>query len=87
MGRRFGDTWDVSWELVGQRGAPDFNGDWVAGYGVNNLRATFRPQQGLWEGVEIRLGVENVLNKFYKPNLSTRQAPGRNVKLTVSKLF
>lgn len=87
VGRRFGDTWDVSWELVAQRGAPDFNGAHVAGYGVNNLRATFRPQSGIWEGVEVRLGVENILNQYYKPNLSTRQAPGRNVKLTVSKVF
>ena len=54
---------------------------------VRNLRTTWRPQDGVLRGAELRVGVENLFDKEYTPHLSTRVAPGRNVKLTVAKTF
>ena len=59
--------------------------DIKAGFGVHNLRATYKPQSGMLEGAEIRFGIENVLDKSYTGRLSTRPAPGRNIKLTLAK--
>ncbi|WP_317960865.1 TonB-dependent receptor domain-containing protein [Phaeobacter inhibens] len=88
VGKRFNDTLDLSWEVVAAESTNAINGSGpLPGYGVNNLRATFRPQNGMLEGAEIRLGVENVFDKQYQTQLSTRAAAGRNFKLTVSKTF
>ncbi len=88
VGKRFNDTLDLSWEVVAAESTNAINGSGpLPGYGVNNLRATFRPQNGMLEGTEIRLGVENVFDKQYQTQLSTRAAAGRNFKLTVSKTF
>lgn len=88
LGKRFGPAWDVSWELVGATGVTDSDGDRTPGYGVNNLRTTYRPQAGgIWEDTEIRLSVENVLDKEFTPYLSTRPSPGRNFKVSLAKTF
>ncbi|MCV6584015.1 MAG: TonB-dependent receptor plug domain-containing protein [Marinibacterium sp.] len=87
VGKRFNETWDVSWEIVGNQGVTEGNGDRTAGFGVNNLRATYRPQGDVWQGAELRLGVENIFNQDYQPYLSTRPAPGRNFKITLAKTF
>ncbi|MEX0284731.1 MAG: TonB-dependent receptor [Paracoccaceae bacterium] len=87
LGKRFGDAWDLSWEFVGNRGVTDSNGARTPGFGINNLRATYRPQNGVWQGAEIRVGIENAFDHDYTPFLSTRPAPGRNVKLTLAKTF
>ncbi|WP_299887959.1 TonB-dependent receptor [uncultured Ruegeria sp.] len=87
VGKRFGETLDVSWELFGARSGIDSSGDPVAGYGVNTLRATYQPQEGAFQGFEVRAGVENIFDKNYLPNLSTRNSPGRNFKLTLAKTF
>ncbi|WP_424830449.1 TonB-dependent receptor domain-containing protein [Ruegeria sp.] len=87
LGKRFGETLDISWELFGAKSGFNSSGDRVAGYGVNTLRATYLPQEGALEGFEIRAGVENILDKNYLTSLSTRNAPGRNFKLTIAKTF
>ncbi|WP_170465106.1 TonB-dependent receptor domain-containing protein [Ruegeria arenilitoris] len=87
VGKRFGETLDVSWELFGAKSGTDSSGDPVAGYGVNTLRATYLPQEGVFQGFEVRAGVENIFDKNYLPNLSTRNSPGRNFKLTLAKTF
>ncbi|UWR47036.1 TonB-dependent receptor domain-containing protein [Phaeobacter inhibens] len=88
VGKRFNNTFDLSWELVAAESTNAINGSGpIAGYGVNNLRATYRPQRGLLEGTEIRFGVENAFDKQYQTQLSTRAAAGRNFKLTASKTF
>ncbi|WP_282121495.1 TonB-dependent receptor domain-containing protein [Ruegeria atlantica] len=87
VGKRFGETLDVSWELFGAKSGADSSGDPVAGYGVNTLRATYLPQEGAFQGFEVRAGVENIFDKNYLPNLSTRNSPGRNFKLTLAKTF
>jgi hemoglobin/transferrin/lactoferrin receptor protein len=88
VGKRFNETLDLSWEVVAAKGTNALNGSGpIAGYGVNNLRATYRPQTGVLQGTEIRFGVENIFDKQYQTQLSTRAAAGRNFKLAVAKTF
>lgn len=89
FGKRWNETVDLSWEVVHAADKRDSSGATLADSTVHNLRATFRPQTGLLDGTEIRVGVENVFDLQYNGHLSspTRPAPGRNIKLTLSKLF
>ncbi|MTI02914.1 TonB-dependent receptor [Roseibium sp. RKSG952] len=87
LGKRFGETLDVSWEILGAKAVQTNGRTLAAGYGVNTLRATYLPQEGVLEGFEFRVGIENILDKNYLPYLSTRNAPGRNFKLTLAKTF
>jgi len=86
LGQRFGEALDLSWEMVAARGET-YEGARTPGYAVHNLRATWAPQEGWLEGAELRLGIENAGDRDYTPYLATRPAPGRNVKLTLSKTF
>jgi len=86
LGQRFGESFDVSWEIVAVDEA-DRNGSTTDGHTTHNLRGTYRPQNGLLAGTEIRVGVENVGDEFYTPLLATRPMPGRNFKLSLSRLF
>lgn len=86
LGRKW-DRWlDVSWEVVADRGM-DRSVTPSTGYGVHNLRATYRPESGFLEGTEFRVGIENLFDREYTPALATRTAMGRNLKFTVSKTF
>lgn len=87
LGKRFNDSVDVSWEMAAAGSTVGIGNVPLAGYGVHNLRATFRPQSGIWKGVEVRAGIENIFDRTYQTQLSSRVAPGRNFKLTVSKTF
>ena len=87
IGKKFGNEFDLSWELVGNRRYDEDPTDVSAGFGVSNLRATYIPQAGIMEGTEIRFSVENVFDKTYQPRLSTRNATGRNYLLSISKSF
>ncbi|MFC4216066.1 TonB-dependent receptor domain-containing protein [Pseudophaeobacter arcticus] len=83
VGKRLGEAWDLSWEqVVAENGSRNYGG-----YGVSNLRATYRPQSGALQGAEIRLGIENAFDRQYKPNLATEYKTGRNFKLTLAKSF
>lgn len=86
MGKKFGKELDVSWEVVANASV-NTNAATSAGFGIHNLRATYIPQSGALKDTQIRLGVENIFDRDYTPHLSTRPAPGRNVKLTLSRLF
>lgn len=87
IGRRFDSRWDVSWEMVANRRVTDTQGNETPGFAVNNIRATYLVENGVLAGSEVRLGVENVLGRDYTPYLSTRSAPGRNIKLSWAKTF
>ena len=87
LGKRCNDSVDVSWEMAAAGSTVGIGNVPLAGYGVHNLRATFRPQSGIWKGVEVRAGIENIFDRTYQTQLSSRVAPGRNFKLTVSKTF
>lgn len=83
VGKRINHAWDLSWEqVVAENGSNNYGG-----YGISNLRATYRPQSGVLEGAEVRLGIENAFDRTYKANLATEFAAGRNVKLTLAKTF
>ncbi len=94
VGKRFNPAWDVSWELVAGRKSDrqvrsrtGTTYQPVSGYGMNNLRVSYLPQDGMFQGFEVRLGIENIFDKQFRTKLSTRDAPGRNVKLTLAKTF
>ena len=89
LGQRVGQELDFSWETVASARMDRVNAPTPesAGYVVHNLRATYRPQSGALEGAELRVGIENVFDKDYQPWLATRNAPGRNLKLTLAKSF
>lgn len=87
LGRKFGEALDVSWEVVANKSVQKTATTHVPGFGVHNLRLTWAPEAGPLEGTTIRAGIENVFDRAYTPNLSTRPAPGRNFKVTLSRLF
>lgn len=86
LGKKFGKKLDASWEVVGNRRF-ESDDETVPGSVIHNLRATYKPQRGFLEGSQIRFGVENLFDKEYTPRLSTRPAPGRNFKLSMSTTF
>ncbi|WCR10695.1 TonB-dependent receptor [Paracoccus stylophorae] len=72
--------------LAAGRDKPD--GDRRAGFGVHDVFASWTPQQGALEGIEVQLGVDNVTNRDYVPaTYLAGPAPGRNVKLSLSRRF
>lgn len=89
VGKVFDEQLDVSWEMVAAARKTRVNpgDDEVGGYGVHNLRAVYRPQDGVLAGTELWLGIENIFDKQYKTALSTRPAYGRNIKFTIAKTF
>lgn len=86
VGKKFGDELDLSWEVVADKRFDD-GVNVVPGFGVHNLRATYKPQHGVLEGTEIRVGVENVFDKQYTRRLSTRPALGRSLKVSLAATF
>ncbi|MEM7440230.1 MAG: TonB-dependent receptor plug domain-containing protein [Pseudomonadota bacterium] len=87
VGRKISKTWDLSWEGVFNKRYNRPGVAQVAGFGVHNLRATYKPQTGVLKGAEIRFSIENAFDKQYTPRLSTLPATGRNFKLTLAKTF
>jgi hemoglobin/transferrin/lactoferrin receptor protein len=86
LGKRFGRVFDLRWEgLLAEE--LDTNGVIKPGYDVHNIRVAWTPANGVLQGLAVRLSVENLFDTFYSPALATRPAPGRNFKLTISKLF
>lgn len=88
IGKRL-DMVDLSWEIARTATMTRVSqGDPITpSYTVHALRATFRPQQGLLAGSEVRVGIENLLNQSYTPYLAPRTAPGRTVKISLTKTF
>jgi len=86
LGKKFGKEVDMSWEVVANRPV-DTDVSSSAGFGIHNLRATYIPQAGVLKDTQIRVGIENAFDRDYTPHLSTRPAPGRNIKLSLSRVF
>ena len=86
LGKKFGQELDLSWEVIANK-TIDSGKVHSAGFGIHNLRATYVPQRGVMKDTQIRFGMENVFDRAHTPHLSTRAAPGRNIKLTLSRLF
>ncbi|MCR8546713.1 TonB-dependent receptor plug domain-containing protein [Salipiger sp. P9] len=87
LGKRWNDTLDLSWEVRHTADARDATLNDLSDYTVHNLRATYKPQTGAFEGTEIRFGIENAFDLDYTGNLSSRKAPGRTFKVSLTKLF
>ncbi|WP_102108377.1 TonB-dependent receptor domain-containing protein [Oceaniglobus roseus] len=90
LGQRLGEKLDLSWEVVHAADRRDALGADLPSVTVHNLRATWRPQGQPWmNGTEVRFGVENLLDRDYVGHLSspTRKAPGRTIKVSVTKMF
>jgi hemoglobin/transferrin/lactoferrin receptor protein len=94
LGQRVSNWADISFEAVKNAKASrtSVSGGGIVtteteGFTVLNLRVTFTPQEGFLAGTQIRLGAENLTDKFYTPLLATRPAPGRNFKITISHMF
>ncbi|MEP1768515.1 MAG: TonB-dependent receptor [Sulfitobacter sp.] len=87
LGKKFGDALDLSWETVASKRYESDDATTVAGSVIHNLRATYQPQQGVLSNSTIRVGIENLFDHDYTPRLSTRPAPGRNFKFSVTTTF
>lgn len=89
LGRKWQENLDVSWEAVHALDRYDSAGSSLPGVTLQNLRATWRPEQALLDGTVFRAGVENLLDEDYVGHLSApdRKAPGRSFNLTVTKAF
>ena len=57
------------------------------GYGVHSVFATWKPQRGALEGMDVRFGIDNITDKTFRRHLSSLDAEGRVVKLTVGHTF
>lgn len=85
-GKRVSELLDVAAEFVASA-EKEINGTETPGYLLLNLRANISPQQGLLEGMSLRVGVENAFDHKFTPVLATRPAPGRNIKFSIAKTF
>lgn len=59
----------------------------TGGYGVHSLFLTWTPDQGPFEGLEVRAAVDNVLDKQFRRHLASLDAEGRTFKLTLARTF
>ncbi len=57
------------------------------GYDVHNVFLTWKPQQGAFEGLDVRVGVDNLFDRRFKRHLSSLDAEGRTAKLTLARTF
>ena len=97
LGRRLmNDQLDLSGEVLhawAQSRTTDTNAAYYPGtiptdaYTVYGVSAAYTPDEGALAGYEFRVAVENLFDETYKPYLSTRNATGRNFKLSVAKTF
>jgi len=90
VGRRWADALDLSWEVVHASDRRDALGADLPSATVHNLRATWTPRTDGWlDGAAVRFGIENLFDADYVGHLSSpaRKAPGRTVKLSLSKTF
>lgn len=78
--------WSLGMRSTLARGRDKSDGTHRAGYGVHDLYASWTPQAQ--PALELRLGVDNVTNRDYTPaTYLTGPAPGRNIKLSLSRRF
>lgn len=65
-----------------------FAGDGPAdAYATVDLFATWKPDTGPLAGTELQLGIDNLFNADYRPNLSVDRSTGRIFKVTLAKQF
>lgn len=80
--------WRVGARSTFAAGRDKPNGTRRGGYGVQDVFATWSPQSGVARGLDVSIGIDNVTNRAYVPaTWLTGPAPGRNVKLTLTRAF
>lgn len=59
------------------------------GYTVHNLFASWKPQDGPFAGLDVRVSVDNLTDKLYRRHLVSTAFPdpGRNFKLSLARTF
>ncbi|TRW97839.1 TonB-dependent receptor [Paracoccus sp. M683] len=82
------DEWKLGARSLLADGRDKPDGSHRGGFGVHDIYAIWTPQQGALQGLQVYMGVDNVTNRDYTPaTYLTGPAPGRNVKLTLSRQF
>ncbi|KAA2315483.1 ligand-gated channel [Pseudooceanicola sediminis] len=86
LGKRFDSGLNLKWEGVW---ALDMDRATTPTPGVvlHNVSVGYTADSGMLKGVDMRLGVENLLDEYYQPHLATRPAPGRTVKVSLGRTF
>ena len=56
-------------------------------YDTHDIFATWTPDRGALEGLEVNLTIDNVFDATYRNNLAKDIAPGRMISLSVAKTF
>ncbi|KQN78328.1 TonB-dependent receptor [Devosia sp. Leaf64] len=56
-------------------------------YATVDLFASWKPETGPLAGTELQLGIDNLFNADYRPNLSIDRSTGRTFKISVAKQF
>ncbi|MCQ0971783.1 TonB-dependent receptor [Paracoccus sp. TK19116] len=86
--------WNASpeWRIGGRGiiadGRDKPSGDHRGGYGVYDIYAIWSPENGPLRGVEVNMGIDNLTDRDYVPaTYLTGPAPGRNLKLFLTKSF
>ena len=59
----------------------------TGGYGVHNLFLTWTPQEGLFQGLEVRAAVDNLFDKQFRRHLASLDAEGRSFKVSLARTF
>tara|TARA_R110000868_G_scaffold61059_4_gene185708 strand:+ start:4346 stop:6391 length:2046 start_codon:yes stop_codon:yes gene_type:complete len=62
-------------------------GEPTGSYGIHNLYATWKPDDGYLKDAEFRFGIDNLFDRFYKEHLAGDPAKGRTFKVSVAKQF
>ena len=82
------DAWRLGVRSTLADGREKPNGTHRGGYGVHDIYATWKPQSGMAQGIEVHMGIDNLTDRVYVPaTWLTGPAPGRNFKLSVARSF
>lgn len=74
-------------QIVADQNRVPVGGEPTDGYTVHNLNLNWVPQQGAFKGLRVDAGIDNLTDVDYRQHLSLLQAPGRNLKASLSYLF
>lgn len=83
-----GPAWKIGGFSTFAAGRDKADGGHRGGYAVHDLYALWTPQDGALDGVGVRVGIDNALNRTYVPaTWTTGPAPGRNFSVSVTRSF
>jgi len=86
VGKTFNNGVTASWHMRAGEGVYSASRQ-NPGWAVHDLKVSFAPQSGVFEGAVIDLGVDNVFDRKYNSPLSRLDEPGRNFKFNISRTF